>query len=313
MSDYVLDEYVAVQAGEPYRLLPFGGYFKNGKRRNMDAAIAAKFRLPHFRPPIKLGSHEEATPAGGQIIGLEVREDGLYAIPELTDKGAQAMADGAYRYHSPEVIWEGGLEDPDTGDIIAGPLIVGDALLHTPHLGENVALYTSEFINPIPGDETMENVEVPKSFWEKLTAWFDKQMVTPEAPPALVQPDTEALDALTAERDQLKAQITAIEAEKAHAARIEQLTVELKETKAEPNAEMLAGMTPEQSEWVMTQFKALSAQIAANDVITQELGSSGEQVEVDLNTTIEQFAKANNLSFVQAFDRLRIEQPDKFK
>ena len=145
---YLPEEYVSVSLGEPFRLLPFGKLVKGGKVREITAELANRFRLPHFKPPIKLGSHKDETPAGGFIVGLEVRNDGLYGIPQVTEKGQKAFDEGDYRYHSPEIIWEGnGYEDPQTGETIEGPLIVGDALLHTPHLGERAAMYSFEPIN----------------------------------------------------------------------------------------------------------------------------------------------------------------------
>lgn len=141
-TTFVIDRLLATSPGEPYRLLPFGEIHKAGVTINFTREYAAKFRLPHFKPPILLGSHTETTPAGGHIVGLEVRKDGLYAVPEFNEKGLQALRDGAYRYHSPEVLWEGrGFEDPGTGATIEGPIIVGDALLHAPHMGEATALY----------------------------------------------------------------------------------------------------------------------------------------------------------------------------
>jgi hypothetical protein len=141
MDLLILDRFTATQPGEPYRLLPFGVIYKGGKRREVTKQLAATFKLPHFKPAIKIGSHEETTPAGGFIVGLEVRKDGLYAVPEFTDKGLKVLADGSYRYHSPEILWEGGFEDPTTGKLLEGPLIIGDALLHMPHMGEAAALY----------------------------------------------------------------------------------------------------------------------------------------------------------------------------
>lgn len=312
-SELMLDNLVSVAPGEPYRLLPFGKYIKGGKVRDVTPEIAARFRLPHFRPPVKLGSHDDTTPAGGTIARLEVREDGLYAVPELTEKGARAIADGDYRYHSPEVIWEGGVEDPNTGEMITAPLIVGDALLHTPHLGESVAMYCYETLGK---DETMETVEIPKTFWEKLTAWWDKSMVTQEPEPVQIVQDVEALNAAIAERDALAAKLAEIEAMKAHTERVEKMRAAIVETNAEPNAEMLASMTDEQAEWVMVQLKALSAQVEANDKLTQEIGSEGTNdlsgAEL-LDATIKRYAAEHGVFYQDALIAVRKEHPELFK
>jgi hypothetical protein len=107
-TTYLIDDYVATKTGTGYRLFPFGVIYKNGKRREITPEFASQFKLPHFKPPIKLGSHDDPTPAGGHIVALEVRADGLYAIPEWNEKGEISNTDGAYRYHSPEVIWNDG-------------------------------------------------------------------------------------------------------------------------------------------------------------------------------------------------------------
>jgi hypothetical protein len=275
-SDFVLvDNYVTVRPGEPYRLLPFGKIVKNGKVREMTNDLAARFKLPHFKPPIKLGSHEETTPAGGHIVALEVRGDGLYAIPEVTDKGALALSDGDYRYHSPEVIWDGGgFEDPQTGAMIPGPLIIGDALLHTPHLGEATALYSTETITEV-STMTTETVSVPVGLWDKFMArLFPEPPVKPEPElPVVTEPDQ--MSAIVAERDTFKAELDAMKAEQAKTARLEQFSAQLKETKSPEGAEILAAMTDEQAAWVIERFKALSAQITESGIVG-EIGTSAQ-------------------------------------
>ena len=308
---YLIDDFVTVAPGQPYRLFPFGVIVKGGKRREITRELAARFKLPHFKPPIKLGSHEETTPAGGHIVGLEVRDDGLYAVPEINETGSDALERGSYRYHSPEVIWEGsGYEDPRTGDIIEGPLIVGDALLHTPHLGEQAALYSVEQITD--KEDKMDNVSIPTPLWEKFLAVLhiggsDK----PEEPPAPepVIPDEYA--AAMQERDQLKAEIEHQKAEQAHRARVEQFAAQLKETKVEQGAEMLAGMTDDQAEWALQQFRALSAQVNES-ALFEEVGSDAPAEEQPLNDVINQYAADHKVGYVEAFNAVLAEHPELF-
>ena len=163
----------------------------------------------------------------------------------------------------------------------------------------------------------METVQVPKSFWEKLTAWWDKSMVTQAEPPAPPAPivDVEALTAALAERDELAAKLAEIEAMKVQAERVEKYRAELVDTKAEPNAEMLASMTDEQAAWVVAQLKALSNQIATNDAITQELGSEGTNdlsgAEL-LDATIKRVASERGLFYQDAMMAVRVEHPELF-
>jgi len=337
-SDYLLDNFVNVQPGQPYRLFPFGKIVKGGKARVITREFAATFSLPHFKPPIKMGSHKDETPAGGHIVGLEVRADGLYAVPEFNERGGQALADGAYRYHSPEVIWEdGGLEDPQTGAILAGPLIVGDALLHTPHLGEAAALYSVE---PIERSQSMaeDTVQVPKSLWEKIEERFfsrrlpvepevetSKPEPAPASAPAPAVPEEFA--AAIRERDDLKAKFAAIEAEKARLVVVTGLVAQLQNqeqfgmhyvelNKAQEAAEMMAGMTEEQRSWCMRNFSAMAAQITTSALFAEN-GTSGAGPSGDPATALDVAVKAKmasaKLGYVEAFEAIRVEQPDLVK
>lgn len=312
-SDYLLTELVAVQPGQPYRLLPLGKMVKNGKTRELTADLLAKFRLPHFKPPVKLGSHAETTPAGGHITGLEVRADGLYAIPELNEQGAQAIENGSYRYHSPEVIWEdGGMEDPQTGETIAGPMIVGDALLHTPHLGEAAALYQVE---PMEVKMSEQFVQVPTSFWDKFMAKLFPDKPEPEPKPPEPDNKPDLMEAVVKERDELKAEVEKIKAEEGRKVRLDKFTAELKETKVAEGAEFLVAMTDEQSAWVIQQFKALSEQIKTGDLLGEQ-GSGGEGPSESPVNALDAAIKARQaekkIDYMTALNELRDEKPELF-
>lgn len=310
-SEYFVDNYVATKTGEPYRLFAFGRIVKNGKVREITPEYAAQFKLPHFKPAIKLGSHEETTPAGGHIIGLEVRADGLYAVPEWNEKGDSSMKDGAYRYHSPEVLWDGGaIEDPKTGDMISGPLVLGDALLHAPHLGEDAKFYTVE----IQGEKLMEEntVNVPVSLWEKYVA------------PLLTKQETKVVEVIPEdytitkqERDEYKAKLDAQVAEAERKSRIEKFSAELSETKADPSlAELLADLPEEKSEAVLKQFKALSAQIDESK-ITSEVGNEGGEAPSDpkaaFNAAVLAVVNEKKINYNAAFEQVKQAQADLFK
>jgi Mu-like prophage I protein len=333
-SDFLLDEFVATRPGQPYRLFPFGKIIKNGKTRNITPEYAALFKLPHFKPPVKLGSHDDTTPAGGHILRLEVLKDGLYAYPELTDKGATAISEGAYRYHSPEVIWEdGGLENPETGEIISGPMIVGDALLHTPHLGEATALYSIEPMQVEGGVRTMDNetVQVPKSLWDKFMATLFPTKAEPAAPapeptpaPVTTAPEVEQykakvaeLEAKVKERDDLEAKLKAIEAETAYKARVDKFQADLKPTKysaAEDVAKLLADLPDDKAAKVLELIKALSAQIDES-ALTSEKGVTGMGAQVAghpalaLDAAINAKMAEKKISYLEAYRLVSVEQP----
>lgn len=316
-SMYLIDQYVTTRAGEPYRLFPFGVVVKGGKRREITPEFARTVRLPHFKPPIKRGSHEDTTPAGGHIVALEVRADGLYAVPEYTERGLQDLADGAYRYHSPEMIWDGGLEDPVTGELIPGPLIVGDALLHTPHLGEAAALYSVEPKELVT--MTIENVTVPAKLWDRFVAWFDKRADEPEPQPEppVAQPLPEEYSVKLAELEQYKAEVEQMKAQAAHAARVEQFDAEVATTKAnrEGLAELLAGMSDETAGRILQELKALSAQVNES-ALTGETGSD-QPGAADPVAAFEAAVRARmdekKIGYIEAFEAVRRESPDLLK
>lgn len=312
-STYLYDEFTTLTAGVGFKLFPFGRVYKGGKARDITPEFAKTIKLPHFTAPIKLGSHDDTTPAGGFITALEVREDGLYAIPEWNEAGKKAIENGAFRFNSPEIIWEGGLENPKTGDIIRAPMIIGDALLHTPHLGNDTALYSVEPINNKENDME-DNITVPKNLWDKFSAYLDS-LITPAAPQTVeVIPDE--YKAAKVERDALKAQ--AIEREQAEAlkVRVEKFESELKETKADPTlAEVLADLPEEKAGAIMKQFRALSEQIGATDVLTQEQGSEGGEIadpKAAFNALVLKYSAEKKADYNTAFEIIKTENADLF-
>ena len=284
-STFIVDlnptEYVTLAPGEAIRLFPFGKLVKGGIEREITPDLARSFKLPPWTPAVKLGSHKDETPAGAFIKGLEVREDveepGLYALLEVTDKGAKAIEEGDFRYHSPEVIWEDGFIEDSEGGEIQGPLILGDALLHNPHLGERAALFQSEPMEVHMTVPQKLELEVPQSFWDKLTANFSPK-------PEGEAPEPEKYAAVEKERDGYKAEVEQMKADTANAENMAAIQAEFNTEefgfsfielgKAKESAEMLARMEEDVRDWVLTNFKALSKQIDESG-LTGEIGDSG--------------------------------------
>lgn len=322
LSEYIVDEFVATRTGKAYRILPFGKISKGGKTRDITPEYAAKFRLPHFKPPIKLGSHKEETPAGGHILSLEVRDDGLYVLPELNEKGEMAFLEGAYRYHSPEIIWEnGGIENND--GVMYGPLIIGDALLHVPHLGESTSFYSADKIDKGVTMSEENTVNVPATVWEKLTALFDRAEKFEAKPVNESLVDVETFEATVKERDEYRAKIEAYEAEKKHAELVEKLGAELKSEVfgsvfsegAGDAAEMLSGMTEDQREWILKTVKGLAAQVDATK-LTSEIGSDGEGIENPVeafNAAVLKIKNEKKINYNDALAIARVENKELFE
>lgn len=277
-----IDNHVSIVPGEPFRLFPFGTIVKNGQKHEITPEIAAAIKLPHFKPPIKLGGHRDELPAGGFIAGLEVRHDGLYAIPEWNEAGLKALDEGAYRYHSPEIIWDGVIEDSANGVEIAGNIIMGAALLHTPALGEAAAFFETTVRQ---GDEAMsDTVTLPVSWLDRLFNREPEQPEPTEPQRGQAQPDefaakVQEYEAKIAEAQQkaqeFAATIERMEAEKAQAARVAQFSAQLAETSLEGDDEfaaILAEMDEAHAEAVVTKVKALSAR--ADKSLETDIGAS---------------------------------------
>jgi hypothetical protein len=316
-TTYLIDSYVSTTEGNPFRIFPFGVIYKNGVKREITPEFAKQITLPHFKPPIKLSSHEDNAPAGGFIVGLEVREDGLYAIPEWNEAGLKAIQEGAYRYNSPEIMWsDGAIEDPKTGSMMSGPMILGTALLHMPHLGEATALYS---IEPTQTEETMseENITLPKSLFDKFIApLFAKE---PEVQTVEVTKEPEDYAATKLERDDLKALIEKQNTDAARKTRVEKFDAELKDTKADPAlSELLADLPDEKADAIMRQFKALSEQIN-EAALTTEHGSenpgglSNDDPQAAFNAATLALTTEKGLYYHVAFEQVKREQPDLFK
>jgi hypothetical protein len=321
---FLIDEF-ANDPLEAIRLFEFGEIWKDGVKRDFTREFAKQMVLPHYSPAIKLGSHNDETKAGGKIVSLEVRDDGLYGIPEFNENGQAAINEKHYNYHSPEVIWDGWLEDPKTGDPIEGPIIAGLAFLHDPHLGESASLFSAvkpykKITQPEDNGMTTENMTVPSSLVEKFSAFMDKFNKEDE-------PNDEPREdfaALEQERDDYKSKYDSLVAEQEKAAKLtavrsmfdsdehgEAFTELGKDDEA---IEVLAGMDDTQLEWTLKLAKALSAQADPN--ITGELGDAGKPVDNSpggvLNAEIKKYASENDLGYHEAMAALQRQRPELF-
>ena len=92
--------------------------------------MADNFRkgIPHYEPPINI-SHEDELGGYGVIKVLEAREDGLWALLELTEKGAELVREQKFRYLSAEFVES--YMDKETGKDV-GCVFLGVALTNRP-------------------------------------------------------------------------------------------------------------------------------------------------------------------------------------
>ena len=172
----------------------------------------------------------------------------------------------------------------------------------------------------------MDNVQIPVTLWEKFLAALHIGGLEPVEPaPAPVKPSAdepaipEEFKARLAEAEAYKAEIEAMKAEQAKKARLEAFGAELQSTKYSGNteaAELLAGMTEEQSGKVLEYIKALSAQIDESK-LTGEVGSAAPGAVVEgeeaINAAVKAEMEASKVGYVQAFEAIRARNPELFK
>ena len=91
-------------------------------KRNFDLGY------PHYGVPINV-HHDPKMGLYGQIVDLEIRESGLWALIKLNNYGYQKVYDEGYKYYSVELDYD--YQDPETNDTI-GATLVGLALTYLP-------------------------------------------------------------------------------------------------------------------------------------------------------------------------------------
>lgn len=247
---------------------------------------------------------------------MEAGADGLYGLVSLTEKGKKVIADKDYRYHSPEVIWEGGaLENPATGELINGPLLVGVALLHNPHLGNDAALYHVEEQKIV--EDKMENTEktFPITFQQLKELFWRKDEVIDEVK-VEPSPDINEFAAKIKEREEqielLQTQIAEFEYANVRKGRVAHFAQELVNEGDEIH-NLLADLDEEVAEKLTSRFKALYAQAKQEvDVAAGVPGNTEQNVTPAeaLNATVLKFASENKVSYPAALNAILAERPD---
>ena len=142
----------AYQAGKPFRVMPLGT-FKRGERtltitKDNLQQMAANFEngRPRWKVPVYFGhptAEQPDPPKAGNIASVEVRDDGLYAVPEYTDKGKASVEGGEYQFVSPGVLWDkNGSAYVDEQGRQFDNVIEHVALTNRPFFGQHVALFS---------------------------------------------------------------------------------------------------------------------------------------------------------------------------
>ncbi len=141
----------AYQPGSPFRIFPIGSFKREDRTIELtsDKLKRIKDNYEQMRPrwhiPIYPGHPTEAQPDPpkiGNIASLDVREDGLYAMPEFTEEGKRLVESGAYEYCSPGILWSG-YRDED-GKEYDTEVMDHLALSNKPFFGSRTAIFSSD-------------------------------------------------------------------------------------------------------------------------------------------------------------------------
>ena len=259
-------------AGNVVQLLPAGEFrAKDGRPHEVDAWVLdadsaaaliatstgkGRFVIDYEHQSLKAGANGQPAPAAGWFKVMEWREgDGLFATDvEWTDKAAQMIQSGEYRYLSPVLDY-----DRETGVITR---LVSAALTNTPALDgmEEVAALSLTI-------DARGSAEV-REFTNAATVQID----------ALVRSSREALEALKQKTDEaLKAQseVSALRQE-IEAARIE-ATIE----DALNGARLLPGQIEAARRLGKVDFAALSELLDRPPIVPALLGMQSARMKLD--------------------------------
>ena len=146
-----------------FRIMPVGTFERFGRqvqvtRDDIGDIVRNWLRgIPDSVLPVNR-AHENAEGRVGHIASLDARADGLYARINWLPKGLDLLQAGAFRYVSPEVIWE----ETDFDGKRVKNVLMGLALENSPFFGEKVAIYSLEE----PEDE-LQGQEEPMAIQER--------------------------------------------------------------------------------------------------------------------------------------------------
>jgi hypothetical protein len=154
-----------VLKGEPVCLVPLmeQGYHRGGMKREpitpeVLAALAHNFenraKSGYYLEQVPLNvEHDELGGAIGSIQSVELRDDGVYAVFDLTPKGKKKLEEGEFAYLSPEIRWH--TEDVVSGQDI-GPTLAGAAATNYPFWGDRTAMYSDRAVDRLGKEYPVE-------------------------------------------------------------------------------------------------------------------------------------------------------------
>lgn len=330
------------------RLFPFGAFSRFGRAfeftRDVFSEMVDNFRngIPAFKPPIKV-THEDTPGKVGNIIDLDIREDGLYGMVDWFERGVNLLRDKAFQYISPEAH----LEETEWEGKKVKNVLMGAALVNNPYFGET-ALFsiddregntppesgfpTDSASTPgrtsiVQGEEVLDENTMKSAFIDAFRTVFPaKPDPQPEPEPVEMSvpvEETEEFKALQAEVEKFKAAEAKATAEAEHKGRVEKFAAALGESFA-PLADLpeklavVAQDHPDEADYIAQQMKAMAAQVDMVKLFG-EIGVGGDpDAEGDPATRFTKQAeqmvadgKAKDMS--EAYTAMARKDPDGFR
>lgn len=228
MNMRLIARFGAADPGAWVRILPVGMFERWGRTVEVTTETVAEMArnfgtVPDTTIPVNA---EHDAPGGkvADVVEVQPRADGLWArLGNFVGDAARRIAEGAFQYLSPEIVW--GPTDFDGAEF--KNVLVGLALTNQPYFGKETALFSinGELDGAIDNGGahmTMQpnnTVQVPESLLERFNAWLDQRISgdAPEPPPAQTPapggPTPEEFTALQTQHTELLKQMESAKAE----------------------------------------------------------------------------------------------------
>ncbi|MCZ7544657.1 MAG: hypothetical protein M5R40_14550 [Anaerolineae bacterium] len=305
------------------RILPVGTFARFGRRVTVTPAMvremAAHFgRIPETGIPVTR-AHDDTAGKVGDLAALEARPDGLWGRIRWNVRGLRLLAEGAFRYLSPEVVW--GPIDYD-GRTVRN-VLTGVSLVNQPFFGRQVSLFRlATTNNPDKGleplvdsrawtarggacapDESQEvamnestNEAAERGLLDRLLARLVARL-WPQGAEAEVQARLDELEAAQAERAQME-RFGALEAYGLGRDWVERLA-------------RVAQFDAALADDLAARFRALLAQ-NAQAALFEEIGATGAEVAGPVerfNAAVRASMQTYGLDYAAAGRKVAAEQP----
>jgi hypothetical protein len=279
------------------RLLPVGTFARFGRELTVTPEMVREMQenfghVPETGVPVTR-AHDDAAGKVGDLVEVHARPDGLWGRIRWSATGLRLLAEGAFRYLSPEILW--GPVDYD-GRTVRN-VLAGLSLVNRPFFGQQVSLFRLQAGAPPEEDQQYQQkegdcmddtVEVPCSFFERLMA------------------------RLWPQGEEARARLRELEARRALVERFGALeTAGLGQGWAD-RLVRVAEFDEELADEIAARFRALLAQ-NAQGALFAEIGATGGQAAGPVerfNAAIKAAMHTYGLDYVAAGQKIAAEQPE---